>query len=79
MPSKLCKWGNSLGLRVPQHIAERASLRAGDYMYVRLMDSGDIVIRPVSARDIPAGYLPDETPPKAKTEVLTDAEVKAQW
>lgn len=79
MPSKLCKWGNSLGLRVPQHIAERASLRAGDYMFIRLMDSGDIVIRPVSARDIPAGYIPDDAPLKTKTEVLTDAEVLAQW
>ena len=79
MPTKLCRWGNSLGLRVPQHIAERASLRAGDYVYVRLMDSGDIVIRPVSARDIPVGYMPDNAPPQAKIEVLTDAEVKAQW
>jgi antitoxin MazE len=79
MPSKLCKWGNSLGLRVPQHIAERASLRAGDYMYVRLMDSGDIVIRPVSARDIPAGYMPDDAPPNAKIEVPTDEEVLAKW
>jgi antitoxin MazE len=79
MPSKLCKWGNSLGLRVPQHIAERASLRAGDYMYVRLMDSGDIVIRPVSARDVPAGYMPNDAPATAKTEVPTDEEVLAQW
>lgn len=79
MPTKLCKWGHSLGIRVPQHIAERASLRAGDYMYVRLMDSGDIVIRPVSARAIPAGYLPSDGASISKSEVLTEEEVLAQW
>lgn len=79
MPTKLCKWGHSLGIRVPQHIAERASLRAGDYMYVRLMDSGDIVIRPVSAREIPAGFLPSGGALIAKSEVMTDEEVLAQW
>lgn len=77
MPSKLCKWGNSLGLRVPQAICERASLRAGDYMYIRLMDSGEIIIKPVSARDIPAGYMPNDAPPKAK--VPTDEEVPEKW
>jgi hypothetical protein len=41
------------------------------------MDSGDSVIRPVSARDIPAGYIPDEAPPKAK--VPTDEEVPEKW
>lgn len=79
MPSKLCKWGNSLGLRLPQHIAERASLRSGDYLYVRLMDSGDIVIRPVKERDIHAGYLPDDAAPKDKTGVPTDEEGLAPW
>ena len=45
MPSKLSKWGNSLGVRVPSHIAERAGLQCGDQLYIRLLDSGDILIR----------------------------------
>lgn len=62
MAIRLCKWGHSLGFRVPKHIAERASLRAGDYLYIRLMDSGDIVIRPVNEREVHPGYATDESP-----------------
>jgi len=56
MPSKLSKWGNSLGVRLPSYIAERAGLRNGDYLYIKLMDSGDIVIRPVKQTDVHPGY-----------------------
>ena len=79
MPSKLCKWGNSLGVRLPQYIAERTGLRSGDYLYILLTDAGDIVIRPVHARDVPDGYRPDDLPPKVKSEVLTDAQSLAGW
>lgn len=71
MASKLCKWGHSLGLRVPQHIVERASLRAGDYLYIRLMDSGDIVIRAVNEREVHAGYATDESPATIKNKAPT--------
>jgi antitoxin MazE len=79
MPSKLCKWGNSLGVRLPAYVAERAALRAGDYLFIRLTDAGDIVIRPVKARDIAAGYRPDDSPPKGTTEMPTDEWVRANW
>ena len=65
MPSKLCMWGNSHGVRLPKYIIERTGLKVGDYLYVRL-EAGEIVIRPVRACDAPAGYaandakLPDE-------------------
>ena len=79
MPSKLCKWGNSLGVRLPQYIAERTGLRSGDYLYILLTDAGDIVIRPVQARDVPAGYQLGDLPPKVKNEVRTDAQSLAGW
>jgi antitoxin component of MazEF toxin-antitoxin module len=79
MPTKLCKWGNSLGVRLPAYVVERAALHAGDYLFVRLDPGGEIIIKPVSARDIPAGYMPNDAPPKAKIEVLTDEEVLAKW
>ncbi|MBI4996786.1 MAG: AbrB/MazE/SpoVT family DNA-binding domain-containing protein [Rhodocyclales bacterium] len=56
MPSRLSKWGNSLGVRIPRHIAEQRGLDAGDYLYIKLLDSGDILIRPVKTTEIPAGY-----------------------
>jgi len=64
MPTKLCKWGNSLGVRLPQYVIERTGLRPGDYLYIRLTDAGEITIKPVTPHAIPAGYLPDDSPPR---------------
>ena len=79
MPSKLCKWGNSLGVRLPQFITERTGLRSGDYLYILLTDAGDIVIRPVQARDVPAGYRSNDVPPEIKIEAPTDTQSLADW
>lgn len=56
MTVKLSRWGNSLGVRVPHHIAEQRGLAAGDYLYIKLLDSGDILIRPVKPTEIPSEY-----------------------
>lgn len=80
MPTRLCKWGNSLGLRISHDIAERAVLEAGDYMYIRLMDSGDIVIRPVKQRETPAGYeVRDRAQSNKLVKPLSDEEVRMKW
>jgi antitoxin MazE len=42
---KLTRWGNSTGLRIPAEVLAAAGLKAGAYVYVRLLDSGDIRIR----------------------------------
>lgn len=60
MPSKLSKWGNSLGVRVPSHIAERAGLQCGDQLYIRLLDSGDILVRAASSGRGPTGLRSSE-------------------
>jgi antitoxin MazE len=44
---RLTKWGNSTGLRLSASVMEAAGLEAGDYVYVRLLDTGDIRVRPV--------------------------------
>ena len=54
MPSRRAYWGNSLGLRLPRHVAEVAGVRAGDYLYVRVADSGEIIVTPVKPQDMPA-------------------------
>ena len=71
MPSKLCVWGNSLGVRLPRHVAEVTGVRAGDFAYVRVADSGAIEITPVKPRDMPALKIkkaPTKTPGKNKLE-----------
>jgi antitoxin MazE len=43
---RLTRWGHSIGLRLPCEVAQAAGLKPGDYVYVRLLDSGDIRVRP---------------------------------
>jgi antitoxin MazE len=59
MPSKLSKWGNSLGVRLPQYIAERTGLTSGDYLYITLRDNGEILIKSVKAKAILPQYVSD--------------------
>ena len=47
---KLTHWGNSIGIRIPAHVLGAAGLKSGHHVYVRLMDSGDISVRPVKGR-----------------------------
>ena len=42
-------------MRLPAAIMEAAGLKAGDYVFVRLLDSGDIRVRPVAKASAPAG------------------------
>jgi antitoxin MazE len=77
---KLSRWGNSLGVRIPAHVAQRAAMQEGDEIYVRLLDSGEVLMRVAKARDVPVVFRPltgDGVP--AASKPLTDAEVKAQW
>lgn len=68
---RLTRWGNSTGVRLPAAVLEAAGLRVGDYFHVRLLDSGDIRLRP--ARHVSAAEPVDDPLP------LTDQEVAAKW
>ncbi|WP_369821767.1 AbrB/MazE/SpoVT family DNA-binding domain-containing protein [Polaromonas sp. OV174] len=62
---KLTRWGNSTGLRIPSHVLDAAGLKAGAYVHVRLLDSGDIRVRPAKNTQ-PAdaeGAVTHEPPP----------------
>jgi len=78
MPSKLCKWGNSLGIRLPRYVAERAGLSAGDFLYINLIDN-EIIIRPVKARDVPAGYATPDSVTSGKTNMERKAPTTEKW
>jgi len=43
---RLTKWGNSTGLRLGADLMSAAGLKPGDFVHVRLLDSGDIRVRP---------------------------------
>lgn len=49
MVSKVQKWGNSQGLRLPKHVLESADIAVGDHVEV-IPQEGQIVIKKVSKR-----------------------------
>ena len=47
MSVRLCRWGNSVGLRLPKSLLQTAGLAAGGYVSLRVLDNGDIRVRPL--------------------------------
>ena len=47
MQTKIQKWGNSLGLRIPKSFAAETSVEAGTIVDISVID-GALVVRPVS-------------------------------
>lgn len=73
MPTKLCRWGNSAGLRVPRHVMDVAGLQIGDEVHVRVLDSGDVLITPVQSCNTPARQV------EVVVREMTQAEILAGW
>lgn len=57
---KLTRWGNSTGLRLPASVMEAAGLEPGDYVWVRLLDTGDIRVRPVKNPQLAIRLVPEK-------------------
>lgn len=49
MQTKIQKWGNSLGLRIPKSFAEQAGVEAGSDVDLSI-ESGELIVRPWRAR-----------------------------
>lgn len=47
MSVRLCRWGNSTGLRIPMSVLSAAGLAPGRSVSLRVLDNGDIRVRPV--------------------------------
>ena len=69
---KLTRWGNSVGIRINAHILASARLKSGDLVYLRLMDSGDIRVRPVKGRR-------QAESESAKTTAMSEPSELEQW
>ena len=59
----ICKWGNSLGLRLPAPVALAAGLRRGAQVQVRLLDNGSLLITPYSGTSAVAAKACSAVPP----------------
>lgn len=81
MPTKLQRWGNSQGLRLPKSVLEQAGMRVGDEVSVSVEDGAIVLRRTLPTptkldlaelvKLIPADYQPQEVdwgPPTADEE-----------
>jgi len=50
MVTRIQKWGNSLGLRIPRAFAADVEVKAGSFVDIRV-ENGDLIIRPVRRRE----------------------------
>ncbi len=56
MQTKIQRWGNSLGLRIPRSFAEEAGVEAGSEVDLSVRD-GDLVVRAAKRRAYRLGEL----------------------
>jgi len=49
METKIQKWGNSLGLRIPKSFAAEAGVEAGSTVNISVQD-GDLIVKPIHRR-----------------------------
>ena len=49
MQTKIQKWGNSLGLRIPKSFAEQVGVKAGSEVDLSIEDGG-LIVRPAQRR-----------------------------
>jgi len=45
MKTQLARWGNSLAVRIPKHVAEAATLKEGDPLEISAEGAGTIELR----------------------------------
>ena len=61
MQVQVTRWGNSLGLRIPKHVAARVGFHEGSRVDVEA-DGDRLVISPARPRYVLADLLKDMTP-----------------
>ena len=63
MLTKIQRWGNSLGLRIPRSFAEEAGVEAGSQVDISVRD-GDLVVRAARRRTYRLSELLDKVTAK---------------
>ena len=71
MRATICKWGNSLGLRIPRGLAEDAGLTEGSVVELRL-EEGRLVAEPVAVEKLEA-LLARVTSKNRHSELFVDS------
>lgn len=69
MQTKIQRWGNSLGLRIPKSFAEEAHVEAGSTVDISV-EGGELVVRPIRPRRYDLRSLVKAITPKNVHEVV---------
>lgn len=65
--SMVCKWGHSLGVRLPKAIAEAGGIKDGTEVSVRLLDNGCLLVTPLHGKIVVAqDYAPKRETPRTE-------------
>ncbi len=79
MRTRVRKWGNSLGLRIPKAFAEEAAIRQDCVVDVSVSD-GQLLVRPVSERYELEALLEAVTSETLHAEIETGSAVgREEW
>jgi antitoxin MazE len=80
MVSKVQRWGNSQGLRLPKHILESADISVGDNVEV-ISQEGQIIIKKVARRKFNLAEMVSRMPRnyKAREESFGKPVGKEEW
>ena len=71
MPAIISRWGNSLAVRIPVSVAEKAKISEGDAVEVSVSRQGRLIVESVR-KEIDFGALYDQiTPAKRFEEIVT--------
>ena len=70
MRTKIQKWGNSLGLRIPKSFAAETGVEAGSDVDLSVQD-GELIVRPVRRRYDLSDLLKRVTPKNRHEEIDT--------
>jgi len=80
MVSRVQKWGNSQGLRLPKHVLESADIGVGDEVEV-IPQEGQITIKKISRRKFDLAEMVSRMPRhyKAREESFGEPVGKEAW
>lgn len=74
MRGQMLKWGNSLAVRIPRHIAEEANLRVGDALEIEVGTEGAVRLRRVGKVPPLAELIAQITPENRYEEISAGPE-----
>lgn len=75
MRAQMLKWGNSLAVRIPKHIAEEANLKAGDSLEIEVGTEGAVRLHRAGRVPTLAQLVSRMTPENRYEEILAGPEV----